>query len=89
MNNTTQVNPNSIMTPMIPGDPSKTPKLETVTVGPFNLPGIKVDLNQYTPKQVEEMIAWARENRAYIVEEQGLFSWRTAKLRDWFILKWG
>jgi hypothetical protein len=88
MNNTTGVNPNTMMSPMTPGDPSKVPKLETVAVGMFRLPGVKVDLNQYNPEEVEEMMVWARENHAYIVEEKGLFSWKKESLRDWFILRW-
>lgn len=71
------------------GEAKREPKLVTCAVGPFNLPSVQVDFNQYTPEQVLEMIDWARENGAYVDEERGLFSWRKAKLRDWFILKWG
>ena len=35
------------------------------------------------------MIAWARENDAYVVEDKGLFSWKKEAKRDWFILRWG
>jgi hypothetical protein len=87
---TTQVNipaPGTFMPPMS-ADENKGPKLETCDVGPFRLKGVKVDLNQYTAEQVQEMIAWARENDAYVVEDKGLFSWRKESKRDWFVLRW-
>jgi hypothetical protein len=79
--------PGTFMPPMS-ADENKGPKLETCDVGPFNLKGVKVDLNQYSEEQVREMIAWARENDAYVVEDKGLFSWRKEAKRDWFILRW-
>lgn len=56
---TTQVNipaPGTFMPPMS-ADENKGPKLETCEVGPFRLKGVKVDLNQYTVEEVQEMIA--------------------------------
>lgn len=88
--NTTQVNipaPGSFMPPLSAEERSG-PKLETCEVGPFRLKGVKVDTNQYTVEQVAEMISWARDNGAYIVEDKGLFSWKSEAKRDWFILRW-
>jgi hypothetical protein len=79
--------PNTFMPPMS-GEENKGPKLETCEVGPFRLKGVKVDVNQYTAEQVTEMIAWARDNDAYVVEDKGLFSWKSEAKRDWFILRW-
>lgn len=87
---TTQVNipaPGTFMPPMS-AEERKDPKIETCEVGPFRLKGVKVDLNQYTAEQAAEMIAWAKENDAYVVEDKGLFSWRKESKRDWFILRW-
>lgn len=87
---TTHVNipaPGSFMPPLS-AEENKGPKLETCEVGPFRLKGVKVDINQYTVEQVTEMIAWARDNGAYIVEDKGLFSWKSEAKRDWFILRW-
>lgn len=86
-NNTAVINPATITVPQ-PED-KKGPKIETCEVGMFRLPGVKVDFNQYTEEQVKEMLAWAKENSAYVVEERGLFSWRKEAKRDWFILRWG
>jgi hypothetical protein len=88
--NTTQVNipaPGTFMPPMS-AEENKGPKLETCEVGPFRLKGVKVDVNQYTAEQVTEMITWARDNDAYVVEDKGLFSWKSEAKRDWFILRW-
>lgn len=79
--------PGTFMPPMTAEEPG--PKIETCEVGPFRLKGVRVDINQYTPEQVTEMIAWARENDAYVVEDKGLFSWKKEAKRDWFILRWG
>lgn len=80
---------NNITLPQPSGEDKKGPKLETCEVGLFRLPGVKVDLNQYSETDVKEMISWARENDAYIVEDKGLFSWKKEAKRDWFILRWG
>ncbi len=91
--NTAVTNPgaifNNITIPQPSGEDKKGPKIENCEVGPFRLKGVKVDFNQYTEEQIREMIAWARENSAYVAEEQGLFSWRKESLRDWFVLRWG
>ncbi len=78
--------PGTFMPPMTTEE--KGPKLETCEVGPFRLKGVKVDFAQYTEDQIQEMIAWARDNDAYVVEDKGLFSWRKEAKRDWFILRW-
>ena len=87
MKNTTQVNPNTSL-PMSDKEAVKEPKLATCRVGMFNLPGVKVDLEQYSQEDVKEMLSWAKDNGAYIVEERGLFSWKSEAKRDWFILRW-
>lgn len=69
-------------------DAAPGPKLEAVQVGMFRLPGVKVDLNQFTPEQIEEMRSWAKENDAYDDGDRGLFSWKSEAKRDWFILRW-
>jgi hypothetical protein len=89
MSNTTAVN--NINTPMSafgPPQDKQGPKLQSVEVGPFRLKGVKIDTNQYTPEQYAEMITWAKENKAYVTEETGLFSWKDESKRDWFILRW-
>lgn len=79
--------PGTFMPPMS-ADENKGPKLETCEVGPFRLKGVKVDFAQFTEDQIQEMIAWAKENDAYVVEDKGLFSWKKEAKRDWFILRW-
>ncbi len=66
----------------------KGPKIETCEVGPFRLKGVKVDIEQFTADEYKEMIAWSKENGAYVVEDRGLFSWKSEAKRDWFILRW-
>lgn len=87
-NNTTAANINLPHPPFGNPEQKQGPKLEAVEVGPFRLKGVKVDLAQYTSEQVEEMMVWAKENDAYIVEDKGLFSWKSEAKRDWFILRW-
>ena len=91
-NSTAVTNPNAVVNnitlPQPGGEEKLGPKLTTVEVGPFRLPGVQVDFNQFTPEQVQEMLEWARENGAYVAEDRGMFSWKKAKLRDWFILRW-
>ncbi len=91
--NTAVTNPgaifNNISLPTPTGEEAKGPKIETCEVGMFRLPGVKVDLNQYSEQEVAEMMTWARENSAYVAEDKGLFSWRKESLRDWFVLRWG
>ncbi len=71
--NTAVTNPgavfNNITIPQPSGEDKKGPKIETCDVGPFRLKGVKVDFNQYTEDQIKEMVAWARENDAYVVED--------------------
>lgn len=86
-NNTAVINP-TITVPQPTGEDKKGPKIETCEVGMFRLPGVKVDFSQYTEEQIKEMLTWARENSAYVVEDRGLFSWRKESLRDWFVLRW-
>ena len=64
----------------------KGPKLETCEVGMFRLPGVKIDLEQFTQEQIKEMEDFARESGAFI--GGGLYSWKNAGKRDWFILKY-
>lgn len=66
---------------------TKPPSMTNCEVGPFRLPGVKLDPEQFTEAQIAEMTAWVRENHGYATEG-GLFSWRTDKHRSWFWLKW-
>ncbi len=77
---------NNITLPQ-PSSENKEPKIKTVDVGPFRLPGVKVDLNQFDQDQAQELMDFARETGAYI-REDGLLSWKSASRRDWFILRW-
>lgn len=94
--NTTQTattavtNPNAVLSNItLPQPEGKLgPKIETCEVGPFRLKGIKVDTSQYTDAQYKEMTAWVRENNGYVVEDKGIFSWKSEAKRDWFILRW-
>ena len=70
------------------GDVPKEPKLQTCEVGPFRLPGVVIDYNQYTAEQIEEMDVWGAENGGKKMSEK-LWSFRKEAKRDWFILKWG
>ena len=63
-------------------------KLSACEVGPFRLPGVRIDLNQFTTEQVADMRVWAEENGAYGDADTGIFSWRDKGKRDWFILRW-
>lgn len=78
------------MTQVTNPQPDKTPapKIEVCEVGPFRLSGVKVDTGQFTDAELAEMTAWVKDQGGY-VGEQGLFSWKKAKLRDWFLLRWG
>ena len=66
---------------------SRKSKFENCEVGPFRLPGITVNTEEVTSEELAEMQVWARENHAYV--NDNLISWRSAKHRDWFVLKWG
>ena len=65
----------------------KKPKITTVEVGPFRLPGLSIDIEQYTPEQLEEIRAWGLENGGKPMTET-LWSFRDPGKRDWFILRW-
>lgn len=89
--NTAVTNSNSALngiTLPVPGsqETKKEPKLQTCEVGPFRLPGVRLDLEQFTDQELAEMDTWAKENGAYL--GHGLYSWKDAAKRDWFILRW-
>jgi hypothetical protein len=90
--NTAVTNPsaifNNITLPAPSGEDKKGPKIETCEVGMFRLPGVKLDLEQFTEDQINEMRSWAKDNGAYTDPGNGLFSWKDPAKRDWFILKW-
>jgi hypothetical protein len=86
-NTTTANTQTSVPLPSGPPSLQKEPKIKTVEVGPFRLPGVKVDLEQFTETQARELAEFARESGAY-VREDGLYSWKSAAKRDWFILKY-
>lgn len=73
-----------------PADDSRpaAPAMENCEVGPFRLPGVKVDPNRFSEEQFLEIMIWVKENHGWATE-QGLFSWRSDKHRSWFWLKWG
>lgn len=66
---------------------NKKPKFHSCEIGPFRLPGITIDPEQVTEDELKDMQAWAGQNHAFV--SGTLLSWRSAKHRDWFILKWG
>lgn len=86
--NTAVTNPgaifNNIKLPEAEG--KKGPKLETCEVGMFRLPGVKLDVEQFTELELKEMEEFARSSGAFIAS--GLYSWKSASKRDWFILKY-
>lgn len=63
-------------------------KLTACEVGMFKLPGLIMDVEQYSEQQIEEMQSWAKENGATRMTET-LWSFRKEAMRDWFVLKWG
>lgn len=85
---TAVTNPNAVFNNIKLPDPEgkKGPKLETCEVGMFRLPGVKIDLEQFNEDQIKEMEEFARESGAFI--GSGLYSWKNAGKRDWFILKY-
>lgn len=88
---TAVTNPNNISTILnginLPTPENKKgPKLESCEIGPFRLPGIKVDAEQFTEEQLKEMEDFAKESGAFV--GNGHFSWKNAGKRDWFILKY-
>jgi hypothetical protein len=87
--NTAVTNPgaifNNIKLPDAEG--KKGPKIETCEVGMFRLPGIKLDLDQFTEAEQKEMEEFAKESGAFVGND-GLYSWKNAGKRDWFILKY-
>jgi len=66
---------------------SSQPRIRVCELGPFRLPGVEVDLTQYTEEQALDMEVWVRENHGYVAKP-GVFSWRSPAHRDWFTLKW-
>jgi hypothetical protein len=86
----TQAGINSVLaninTPM-QGNPNNEPKMITCKVGPFNLPGLIVDYNQYTAEEVTEMETWGAANGGQKMSDK-LWSFRKEAKRDWFILRW-
>lgn len=76
---------NNIQLPEAEG--KKGPKIETCEVGMFRLPGVKLDLEQFTESELKEVEEFAKESGAFI-GNSGLYSWKNAGKRDWFILKY-
>jgi hypothetical protein len=69
-----------------PLQPQPEPRWQSVSVGPFNLPGIKINPELWLNEDLETMLAWSREQGALINGD--LIAWKKVKLRDWWILKW-
>lgn len=89
---TAVTNPNTSITTVLNGinlpepEGKKGPKIETCEVGMFRLPGVKLDAEQFSETELKEMEEFARESGAFI--GNGLYSWKNAGKRDWFILKY-
>lgn len=62
------------------------PRWQSVEVGPFRLPGIAINPELWSEEELEEMLAWSRDEGALVTDN--LLAWRRAKLRDWWILRW-
>lgn len=63
------------------------PKLSTCEVGMFRLPGILLDIEQWSKEELAEMDAWGAANGGKKMTEK-LWSFRSEAKRDWFILRW-
>jgi hypothetical protein len=76
------------MTPPLPSPPQlqQEPRWQSVSVGPFNLPGIKINPDLWLREDLDNMLAWSREQGALINDD--LIAWKKVKHRDWWILKW-
>lgn len=63
-------------------------KFTTCEVGMFRLPGIVFEKGALTEDQHQEMVKWAQENNCGKPMTDELWSFKSAKQRDWFILRW-
>jgi hypothetical protein len=63
-------------------------KFTTCEVGMFRLPGVVFEKGALTEAEHQEMVKWAQENNCGKPMTDELWSFRSAKQRDWFILRW-
>jgi hypothetical protein len=63
-------------------------KFTTCEVGLFRLPGIVFEKGAVTEEEYQSMVAWAAENNCGKPMTETLWSFKSAALRDWFILRW-
>ena len=57
-------------------------------VGIFKLPGIAFDKEELEDQVIDEMEQWSKDNHCGMKMTNTLWSFKNAKHRDWFILKW-
>ena len=62
--------------------------MKNCNVGMFRLPGITFDKKQLNPELVQEMEDWCKENKCGSKMTDTLWSFKSEKKRDWFILRW-
>jgi hypothetical protein len=62
--------------------------MKNCSVGMFKLPGISFDKNQITEELANEMEEWCKENKCGTRMTDRLWSFKSEKKRDWFILRW-
>jgi hypothetical protein len=53
----------------------------------FRLPGVLLDVEQWTKEELEEMDTWGAANGGKKMTDK-LWSFRSEAKRDWFILRW-
>lgn len=62
--------------------------MEHVTVGLFNLPGIRFGKTQLSEELQNEIAEWCQENKCGMQMNQWLWSFTNEAHRDWFVLRW-
>jgi hypothetical protein len=62
--------------------------MKNCLVGMFRLPGITFDKDHLNEELVQEMEQWSKENNCGTKMTDTLWSFKSEKKRDWFILRW-
>lgn len=62
--------------------------MKNCNVGMFRLPGLTFGNTQLSPELVQEMEEWCNETNCGTKMTDTLWSFKSEKKRDWFILKW-
>jgi len=57
-------------------------------VGMFKLPGITFEKGQISDELSQEMEDWCKANNCGVKMTDRLWSFKSEKKRDWFILRW-